>query len=290
MSFSYRNIIQKHPGKGFTLLELAITMAIIGMLTVSVVGLYAALGRREREVNTKKEMENIREAILGYYRTNLFLPPSDSGYLVPIDELDLPPKAQTDEIYTGRYYAYVATNDGSPFSELRVDGESIGNTAMVLISSGVNLKFDENNADLTDGDYTQDGTTDEFDDILLYLSSNQLASSIAWEREIEEETAVLNQAAAVLAENDDDGDGFVDEDGGVGNCPPKDLSGNCDGVTNWNLVTGVQSLVNAGLVDNPAHLVDSWGTEYLWDSINHRFYSAGPNKTDEGCGGDDICP
>jgi len=262
-------------------------MAIAGLLTVSIVGLYAAVAKRQREAKTIKEMECIREAVLGYYRNFLVLPSPDSGYVVPIDELELPPTAQTDEIYTGKYYAYVASNDGDT---LKVDGQSIGNTALVLISSGVNLEFEEENSDLADGEYTQDGTTANFDDILLYLSANELTSSIAWRREIEEELAVLNQAATILAENDDDGDGFVDEDPGGENCGVEDIPGNCDGVTNWDLVTGVQSLVNAGLISNPDHLVDPWGTEYCWDSVNHGFYSAGPNKTDEGCGGDDICP
>lgn len=269
--------------KGFTLLELAITMAIIGVLTVSVVGLYATVAKRQREVKTKTEMENIREAVLGYYQNNLVLPEHYTGYLVPIDDLDLPPTTQTDEIYTGKYYAYVATNNGSPLSDLKVDGQSIGNTAVVLISSGVNLKFDESNSNLTDGEYTQDGATDDFDDILIYLSANELASTVAWRREIEEETAVLNNAAVILAENDDDGDGFVDEDS-------TDAPGNSDSATDWNLVTGTGSLVNAGLLWNADHVVDPWGTEYCWDSTNHEFYSAGPNKTDEGCGGDDICP
>ncbi len=280
MSFLFFRIAHGRSYKGFTLVELAITMAIIGLLTVSIVGLYAAIGKRQREVNTKKEMESIREAVLGYYQTYLVLPSPDAGYVVPIDDLELPPTAQKDEIYTDKYYAYVASNDGDT---LKVDGQSIGNTAMVLISSGANLEFEESNTDLTNGEYTQDGTTDDFDDILIYLSANELASAIAWRREIEEEVAVLNQAAQILAENDDDGDGFVDEDS-------TDAPGNADGVTDWNLVTGVQSLVNAGLISNPDHVVDPWGTEYCWDSVNHKFYSAGPNKTDEGCGGDDICP
>ncbi len=264
-------------------MELAITMAIIGLLTVSMVGLYAAVGKRQKEVNTKKEMESIREAVRGYYQTYLVLPSPDSGNEVPLDDLDLPPTAQTDEIYTGKYYAYVTTNDGSPLSELKVDGQSIGSTAMVLISSGINLKFDENNSDLSDGEYTQDGTTADFDDILVYLSANELASSISWSREVEEEVAILNQASQILAENDDDGDGFVDEDS-------TDAPGNSDSITDWNLVTGTGSLVNAGLVWNADYVVDPWGTEYNWDSFGHEFYSAGPNKTDEGCGGDDICP
>ncbi len=289
MSLSFCRIALERSHKGFTLVELAITMAIIGMLTVSVVGLYAAMGKRQREVNTKKEMESIRETVLGYYRSFLVLPSPDSGYVVPVDDLDLPPSAQTDEIYAGKYYGYVITNQGIPFSELVVDGQSIGGTAVVLISSGTNLKFDESNSDLTNGQYTQEGSTEDFDDILIYLSANELASTIAWRREIEGEVAVLEQAAAILAENDDDADGLVDEDGGEGDCPPQDLNGNCDGATDWNLVSGVTSLVNAGLISNPDHLVDPWGTNYIWDSFNHEFYSAGPNKTDEGCGGDDIC-
>lgn len=269
--------------QGFTLLELAITMAIVGILTVSVVGLYAAIAKRQRELNTKKEMEIIREAVSGYYQSYLILPTPDSGYLVPASELDLSPNAQTDEIYNGKHYAYVATNDGSPLSELRVDGQSIGNSAMVLISSGANLRFDENNSDLTDGQYTQDGFTDDFDDILIYLSANELSSAISWRREIEEEVAVLNHAATILAENDDDGDGYVDEDS-------TDAAGNSDSSTDWNLVSGTGSLVYAGLLSDADHIVDPWGVEYRWNAFDHEFYSAGPNKTDEGCGGDDICP
>lgn len=271
--------------KGFTLLELAIVMAIIGLLTVSVVGLYAAVAKRQREVRTQEEMESIREAVLGYYQSHLLLPSPDPGYLVPIDDLDLPPAAQRDEIYAGKYYAYVSSSGGDT---LKVDGRSIGTTALVLISSGSNLEFEENNADLTDYEYTQEGTTAAFDDILIYVSGSELASFTAWRREIEEEVAVLNQAAAILADNDDDGDGLVDEDPG-GECGVEDPSGNCDGVTDWGPVGGIESLVRAGLLWNPDHLVDPWGTAYCWDSNNHRFYSAGPNKIDEGCGGDDIC-
>ncbi len=290
MSLCFHRAAPGDSGRGFTLLELAIVMAILGLLTASAVGLYAAMSKRQRENKTKQEMENIREAVLGFYRNYLVLPSPEGGYLLPIDDLDLPPTAQTDEIYAGKYYAYVTTNNGSPFADLKVDGQSIGNTAMVLISKGANTRFEEENTDLGDGEYSQEGATADFDDILLYLSSNELSSSVAWIREIEEEVAVLNQAAEILAENDDDGDGRVDEDGGEGSCPPDDLSGNCDGGSDWTLVAGVQSLVNAGLVFDPDHLVDPWGMGYRWDSLNRRFYSAGPNKTDEGCGGDDICP
>lgn len=269
--------------RGFTLMELAITMAVVGMLMVSGVGLFAAMKKRERVAKTKQEMESLRETILGYYQNLLVLPSPDSGYIVPIGELNLSPNAQKDEIYADKYYAYVSTINGSPFSELIVDGQSIGSTAMIIISSGTNLRFDEDNSDLTDGQYTQDGTSEDFDDILVYLSANELTSLTGWRREIEEEVAVLDNAAKILADNDDDGDGFVDEDS-------TDAPGNSDSSTDWGLVSGIQSLVNAGLLWNPDHLVDPWGVEYCWDSFSYEFYSAGPNKTDEGCGGDDICP
>jgi prepilin-type N-terminal cleavage/methylation domain-containing protein len=269
--------------RGFTLMELAITMAVIGILMVSGVGLFAAMKKRERVAKTKQEMESIRETILGYYQNLLILPSPDSGYVVPVSELALTPNAQKDEIYANKYYAYVSTSNGTPFSELTVDGQSIGSTAMVIISSGANLRFNEDNSDLTDGQYTQDGTSEDFDDILVYLSCNELTSLTGWRREIDEEVAVLDNAAKILSENDDDGDGFVDEDS-------TDAPGNSDSSTDWGLVNGIQSLVNAGLLWNPDHLVDPWGVEYCWDSFNYEFYSAGPNKIDEGCGGDDICP
>ena len=176
-------------------------------------------------------------------------------------------------------------------SELRIDGQSIGNSALVLISSGTNLKFEEGNTDFDGGNYTQKGSSSRFDDILIYISANELASSIAWRREIDEETAILNQAAGILAANDDDGDGFIDTDPDTTPCDGMhDPPGNCDGMTNWALITGLGSLIQAGLLHNPDDAVDSWGTEYCWEAGSHKFFSAGPNKINEGCGGDDICP
>jgi prepilin-type N-terminal cleavage/methylation domain-containing protein len=269
------------PEKGFSLIELLIVMAVMGILTLSVVNLYGAISKLEKERATKKEMEDIKKSIVNYYQKNLVLPLPDSNYILPIDELELPPSAQTDENYKDKYYAYVATNQGDPFDTLKVDNKSIGTTAVVFISSGRNLRFDEENYTLSDGVYTQEGSNSDFDDILIYISQSELEASISWRREIDEELAVLNQAAKILAENDDDGDGFVDED-------TTDPSGNWDGLTNWNLVSGVSSLTNAGLVRDANKIVDPWGIEYIWDSTGHKFYSSGPNKIDEWGMGDDI--
>lgn len=43
--------------QGFTLLELIIVMAIMGMLTLSVVNLYGAISKLEKERATRKEMK-----------------------------------------------------------------------------------------------------------------------------------------------------------------------------------------------------------------------------------------
>ena len=263
------------------MVELLIVMAIMGILTVSVVSLYGAIRKLEKERATKKEMEEIKKSIVNYYEKNLVLASYDSSYVLPVDALELPPSAQKDENYKDKYYAYVATNQGNPFDTLKVDNKSIGTTAAVLISSGRNLKFDDENSTLSDGVYAQEGSSSEFDDILIYISQSELEASISWRREIEEELAVLNQAAQILAENDDDGDGYVDED-------TTDPSGDWDSLTDWTLVSGVSSLTSAGLVTDADKVVDPWGIEYIWDSTQHKFYSSGPNKTDEWGMGDDI--
>lgn len=267
--------------QGFTLLELIIVMAIMGMLTLSVVNLYGAISKLEKERATRKEMEEIKKSIINYYEKNLVLPLPDSNYVLPVNALELPPSAQTDENYKNKYYAYVATNQGDPFVDLKVDGRTIGTTAAVLISAGRNLRFQQENSTLSDGIYTQKSTDEDFDDILIYISQSELEASISWRRKIEEDLAVLNQAAYILAANDDDGDGFVD----VG---PSDPPGNSDGIINWSLVTGITSLTKAGIVSDADKLIDPWGMPYIWDATTHKFYSFGPNKVDNGGLGDDI--
>lgn len=284
MIFNLRNIfkVRIKEESGFSLIELSIVMAILGILSVSVVNLYGTFSKLERERATNKEMEEIKKSIIGYYEKNLVLPMPDSNYVLPIDELELPPSAKTDQNYKNKYYAYIATNSGDPFTEIKVDNRTIGTTAAIVISAGRNLRFEEENQTLSDGIYSQESSDRNFDDVLTYISQSELDASVTWRSESDKDIAVLDQTALILAMNDDDGDGFVDEDS-------SDLNGNRDGVTNWSLVTGVGSLANAGLISDPNTMVDPWGMEYIWDSNRNTFYSSGPNKTDEGCGGDDIC-
>lgn len=280
--------------KGFTLVEFVVILFLAGLLLVSTMGIFGALSQKLRYDNTKEEMAQIKQALITFYRDSLYLPsPLTSGpcapYGVPYTRLNLTSEAQFDQL-KGVCYRYLATNNGNPFTQIRVNGNPIGRTGAVLISPGPNGSFEGENATPGDGNF-EEGAAAGTDDILVFVSESELRSATAWLTQIREDVAVLNQAALILAQNDDDGDGLVDEDPpgsgcGAGVDPP----GNCDGLTQWSLVDGVTSLVRAGLVRDAAKLVDPWGHPYLWNATTHTFYSAGPNGVNDFGGGDDIVP
>jgi prepilin-type N-terminal cleavage/methylation domain-containing protein len=280
--------------QGFTLVELSIVLVIIGILAMTLFPLLTALTKREKILKTKEEMLGIKDAIIYYYKQNLTLPSPQNvcdPYGVPASQLSLPNDAQYDDI-KGSCYLYVSTNNGSPFDSLYVDGRSIGATACVIVSRGSNATFEEENQDPQDGEFTSTGSSSTFDDILIFVSQAELEAATVWMREIREDVGVLNTAARIIAENDDDGDGFVDEDPSGSPCGTQDPPGNCDGASDWTIVEnqGINAIINAGIVRSSDYFVDPWGTLYIFNTTTRRFYSAGPNKTDENCGGDDICP
>jgi type II secretory pathway pseudopilin PulG len=292
--------------RGLTLIELAVILVVIGILAGTTIPFMRGMARQRRIVATKKQMSELREIVKMYYVDNLSVPEPETNpeaygenqhFTFPVRTLKLPPSARTDKIYTTNYYAYVSTNQGYPFDSLIIDGYSIGNTAVVVISKGPNLQFDGENAYLADGVFNEKGG-DDFDDILFYLSGSQLDAAanevgryppdtslrIA---EIARELPIISTLAETMAAYDDDVDGFVDE-GGTGQ--NKDKPQDWDGITDWTIVDslGMQALINAGLVYNSDFALDPWGAYYIWDAENHYFYSAGPDGIDDGGGGDDI--
>jgi len=280
--------------KGFTLIELSIVLVIIGILAMALFPLFTTLTKREKILKTKEEMIGIKEALIYYYKENLSLPSPQNtcnSYGVPTSTLSLPSSSQYDDI-KGACYLYVSTNNGSPFDSLYVDGLSIGATACVIISRGANATFEEENEDPQDGEFTATGSSSTFDDVVVFVSQSELRAATSWLREVEEDISVLNTAALILAENDDDGDGLVDEDPAGSPCGTQDPPGDCDGASDWSLIEnqGVSAIINAGIVGSSEYFVDPWGSYYIFDSSTREFYSAGPNKIDENCGGDDICP
>lgn len=280
---------------GFTLVELAVLMVILGLLAASIFPLYTITTKRQRILNTKDKALEVKTALIQYYRDHLSLPAPSEGscgkFEVPYTSLGLPPPSINDAV-TGACFMYVSTNKGHPFKEIFVDGRSIGETAAVIVSKGFNATFDYENANPGNGRFQSQSNSEGFDDILISLSESELKAATWWVRQVWEDIADLNSAAKILALNDDDNDGQVDEDPPGSMCGIKDPPGNCDGKSNWTRINryGVDALLQAGLLRTGDRAVDPWGTSYIWDSHYMTFYSAGPNKKDEGGKGDDLHP
>lgn len=283
-------------GGGFSLIEMAIVLLIMGIAAGGAIPMYAKQVQRHRAQATKQELDTIKRALVDYYADNLRFPDPDKGNILPAALLRLPQSTTTDEIYAGSHYVYVQTTDGKPFTELLVDGASIGRSAAVLYSRGRNLIGDGANKDPSLGRFVQTSTDPAFDDVVVTIAESEVRAVTAWRREITEDAAVLNAAALLIADNDDDADGLVDEDANPppGSTPqgPQDPAGNADGVRDWTLLDarGADALAASGRVAFAHHLVDAWGNRYRWDKVNHRVYSYGPNGVDNGGSGDDIVP
>lgn len=281
---------------GFSLIEMAIVLLIMGIAAGGAIPMYAKQVQRHRAQATKQELETIKRALVDYYADNLKFPDPGKDRTLPATVLRLPQAAATDEIYDGSRYVYVQTTNGTPFTELLVDGASIGRSAAVLYSRGRNLQGDGLNKDPSVGRFVQTSTDPAFDDVVVTISESELRAVTAWRREITEDAAVLNAAAQMIADNDDDGDGLVDEDASPppGSTPqgPQDTAGNADGVRAWTLLDqrGADALAASGRVAFAHHLVDAWGNRYRWDTVQHRVYSCGPNGVDNAGGGDDLVP
>ena len=62
---------------GFTLIEIAVVLVIIGILVGSFIGTFADRIETTRRENTSKQLEDIRSAILGFASAHGRLPCSD---------------------------------------------------------------------------------------------------------------------------------------------------------------------------------------------------------------------
>ena len=83
--------------KGFTLIEILVTVIIIAILTAIAVVSYVSINRRSRDVKRKSDLEQVRQA-LEMYR-------SDNGFYPAVDPSTFPKSTQ------GYYYA--ATNENN---------------------------------------------------------------------------------------------------------------------------------------------------------------------------------
>lgn len=80
--------------KGFTLIELAVVLVIVGILLGSFIGTFSSRIDSSRVLNTEREMEDIKQVLLAYTF-------SQSPPHLPCPDIDVPPDGREDREGTG---------------------------------------------------------------------------------------------------------------------------------------------------------------------------------------------
>ena len=160
--------------RGFTLIELAIVLILVGIVIAVTLPLVFTTFQQKKIAQAEEELKDMKDLVITYYVVNDSLPAAGSGYTVPYQALQIPQKYTKDPI-RGIPFLYYADRS-NPADSIYVDGTSIGSIGAVLISAGVNGKFDGENASPSDGRFQSQGSGD-FDDILVYISELELTAT-----------------------------------------------------------------------------------------------------------------
>lgn len=122
---------RKHP-QGFTLIEMSVVVAIIGILYCTVVPLYGTTIQRTRETALKQDLFVLRKTVDDYFRDHEEWPKSlqvlvERGYLraVPVDPMTkktdtwvvVPSEPGENNLYDVRSGATGDSLDGIPYRE-----------------------------------------------------------------------------------------------------------------------------------------------------------------------------
>lgn len=196
-----RGARRPHGGAGFTLIELAVVLVIMGILAPLVYNAVTSYVMHEKEDLAKVAMERAQELVFGELLAGGgILPSPDSGDLAPLTlAVSKDPwqsrlgywrapelagsslgavRATTMEV---RIYTDVGSGGAFPAADATLD-RIIPDVAYVLVSSGPNLAR-ETVVDtssgivvsvLRGGGPLRDGAGTEFDDIVEYVSLRQL--------------------------------------------------------------------------------------------------------------------
>lgn len=211
MSRSSSAILNRH---GFTLLEIAIVMVIIGILTGGGVSLMKMLTERKARNETIEYMRQARAAVIGFAAINGRLPRADgspagpgdgledvgatNGFL-PYQSLQIAPSDAYKRILryevnanltANRSVSCAALKSGLAARPLVVDADGAGtafNVAAVLVSGGVMDASGNNNIlDLINSgshqgnnasgtpNYLRHPPTESFDDLAVYIGGTEL--------------------------------------------------------------------------------------------------------------------
>ncbi len=86
-------MINKYKQKGFTLIEIAVVLVIVGLLVGSFIGTFASRVDTTRRDDTKKELEEIKQVLMAYAFTN-----TNGGVLaLPCPDVTVPPDGVGDD-------------------------------------------------------------------------------------------------------------------------------------------------------------------------------------------------
>ncbi|MDY6850577.1 MAG: type II secretion system protein [Thermodesulfobacteriota bacterium] len=219
-------INKKYKGNGFTLLEILLAMAIMGIIAVFAIALSSSVQHATKTSDTQLRMKEIVAKARAHYRNSEALPAGvgASGTDVPVGATDLNMEQKYRYDAWGaplRYYKQdiTVTVTVIPFTSpavttvytlpdidyFTVDGKP---AAGVIVSDGPNQTADS----------TPDGSgniTTGGDDIVIPIDATQEAVEIAL-ADLKVLQDKINAWDAVYEGIDNDGDGTVDEgDGGV---------------------------------------------------------------------------
>ncbi|WP_456324476.1 LamG-like jellyroll fold domain-containing protein [Desulfonauticus submarinus] len=175
---------------GFTLVEMAIVIVIIGLIAGMILPAIIKSIKREQTSNARQQVKIARDEVIGYAMTHKRLP--------TIEEFKTEIAHNIEPFGSGNKYLFYRPantltandicNQGNTTLGVNIDGNNYNNIAFVVISRGENLNLQiANNTDsislykpgeIIDSYPNDIDRTEEYDDIAEYVTLNYLKNKI----------------------------------------------------------------------------------------------------------------